>query len=225
MNRLGKLFMAAALAVVPMACKDDVRKDADKAAENLQDKKENLREESKQLKEAIEEQREASQDYAKARAGRSDDGKIAGLPEKAVEKANEAEVKNNAKEIVGESKDVAKKAGEMTTAESTFDLKRYNRVQQLRAVHTIIAMQPALISTLASVTALTDRARADVAEKLQIFQMRIDEAGNAIEMLQMTSENNFKDRNDAAAKAVERLDDARGDAWEALNDGDRIQPS
>jgi len=225
MNRLGKLFVAAALAVVPVACKDDVRKDADKAAENLQDKKEDLREESKELKEAIQEQAEDSQELAKARAERQREGKLDGLPERIVEKGNEAEVKHNADQIKDESKDLADKATEVKKAETTFAIKRTNRVQQLRGVHTVIAMSPGLISQFASMTPLTDRARADVNEKLQVFQMRIDEAGNAIEALQTTDENNFEGRNDAAAKAMDRLEDARDDAWEALNDGDRIEPS
>jgi hypothetical protein len=82
-----------------------------------------------------------------------------------------------------------------------------------------------LISTISAQTALTDKARAGLAEKMQVFQMRIDEAGNAIEALQSADANGFEDRNDAAAKAMGRLEDAREDAWEALNDGDRIEAS
>jgi hypothetical protein len=89
----------------------------------------------------------------------------------------------------------------------------------------VVATQPMLISTISTQTALTDKARADLAEKMQVFQMRIDEAGNAIEAVQSTDATSFEDRNDDASKAMDRLEDAREDAWEALNDGDRIEAS
>ena len=212
MNRLGKLFVAAAIAVLPMACKDDVRKDADKAAENVQDQREDLREESKELKEAIKDTKEDVRDQAIAD---TDMGR----------ELNEKQAENNAEDIADNSKEVAEQAGELKTAEADFAVRRGNRVAQLRSVHSVVASQPMLINTLAGVTALTDKARADLSEKMQIFQMRVDEAGNTIEMLQTTDANGFEDRNDAASKAMDRLEDAREDAWEALNDGDRIEAS
>ena len=212
MNRLGKLFVAAALAVVPMACKDDARKDADKAAENVQEQREDLKEESKELGEAIKDQREDIRDIAKSdtEMGRE---------------YNEKQAEHNADDIRENSEEIADETRELKTAEADFAVRRGHRVAGLRAVHNVIASQPMLINTLSGVTALTDKARADLAEKMQIFQMRVDEAGNAIETLQTAEANGFEDRNDAAAKAMERLEDAREDAWEALNDGDRIEAS
>jgi gas vesicle protein len=212
MNRLGKLFVAAALAVLPMACKDDVRDDADEAAENVKDQREDVREQSKELKEAIKDTREDVRDHATAD---TDMGR----------KLNEEEVESNAKDIADNSKDVAEQTRELKTAEADFAVRRGNRVSQLRVVHSVVSSQPMLINTLGGVTALTDKARADLAEKMQIFQMRVDESGNAIEALQTTDANGFETSNDAAAKAMDRLEDAREDAWEALNDGDRIDAS
>jgi len=181
MNRLGKLFVAAALAVVPLtACKDEARKDADKAAENVQDQREDL---------------------------------------------HEAQAKVHASDIEQNSKDVAEQARDLKTAEVDFTVQRGNRAASLRAVHRVVASQPMLINTLAGVTALTDNSRSDLAEKMQILQMRVYEAGNTIEALQSAEADGFEDRNDAAAKAMDRLEDAREDAWEALNDGDRIEAS
>ena len=212
MNRLGKLLVAAALAVLPMACKDDVRKDADKAAENVKDQREDVREQSKELGEAIKDTREDVRDHATAD---TDMGR----------KMNEEQAEHNAKDIADNSKDVAEQTRELKTAEADFSVRRGNRVSQLRMVHSVVSSQPMLINTLGGVTALTDKARADLAEKMQIFQMRVDEAGNAIESLQATDANGFETANDAAAKAMSRLEDAREDAWEALNDGDRIDAS
>jgi len=212
MNRLGKLFMAATLAVLPMACKDDTRKAADRAAENVQDQKQDLREETGDLKEAIKDQKENLSDRAKADTEMGRD-------------FNEKQIEHNANEIKEESKEVASAAQDVATAEGNFDVRRHYRVSQLRLSHNVVASQPMLINAITAATPLTDKARGDVAEKMQVFQMRIDEAGNAIESLEATDEKSFEDRNDTAAKAMGRLEDAREDAWEALNDGDRIQPS
>ena len=222
MNRLAKLFVAVAVAVIPAACKDDVRKDADRAAENLADQKEDLNEESKELKNALKEQAE---DTREAQADRVDDDAVAGLPERANGRLDESEIKRNANEIKDESEDVAAAAKDVKTASNEFDEARLNRVNQLRATHQVIAAQPQMLNVFAGITPLTDRARADLSEKMQIFQMRIDEAGNAIEALQGVDERNFEERNDTAAKAMERLEEAGDDAWEALNDGDLIEPS
>jgi hypothetical protein len=225
MIRLGKFFVVAVMAVAPMACKNETRKEADRQAEDLKEAKEDLREESKELKESLEEQREDTAEHAKAAADEADENRVAGLPESAARKVNEEEVEHNAKQIADESKDVASKAQKVATKEAEFDIARMTRVQQLRGSHMVMASQPMLINTIAQGSPLTDKARADLAEKMQVFQMRIDEAGNAIEVLQVVSENAFEDANDKAAKAMDRLDDAREDAWEALNDGDRIDPS
>ncbi|MBA3503361.1 MAG: hypothetical protein M4D80_28215 [Myxococcota bacterium] len=188
MNRLGKIFAAAALAVLPMACKDEARNDADKAAENVKEQREDLREQSNELGEALKDTR-------------------------------------NADDIVENSKDVAEQVRDLKTAEADFGVRRGNRVASLRVVHSVVSSQPMLINTLGGVTTLTDKARADLAEKMQIFQMRVDEAGNAIESLHTADANGFETANDAAAQAMERLEDARENAWEALNDGDRIEAS
>lgn len=213
MNRFANLMMATALAVLPaMACKNETRKEADQAAENVKDQREDLAEDSKDLKEAVKDQQEnlADRNEADTGVGRS---------------VNNKQIEHNANEIADQSKAIAENVGELKTAESTFDLKRYNRAAQLRNIHSVIASQPVLINVLAGVTPLTDKARAELAEKMQVFQMRVDEAGNAIEAIQTADADGFETRNDAAAKALERLNDAREDAWEALNDGDRLEAS
>lgn len=213
MNRLGKLCFAVALAVLPSAaCKNESRKEADQAAENVKDQREDLREATGDLKEEIKDTREDVRDHATAD---TDMGR----------KMNEEQAEHNAGEIKDESKEVREQTGELQTAENDFSIRRAERVSQLRSVHSVVASQPMLINTLGGATALTDKARADLAEKMQVFQMRLDEAGNAIETLNGADADGFETKNDAAAKAMDRLEDAREDAWEALNDGDRIEAS
>ncbi len=213
MKRLGKIIVVAALAVVPAAaCKNDTRKEADKAAENVKDQREDIRDQSKELGEALKDTAENRRDYAKSDTDMT-------------RKMNEEQLEHNAREIAEQSKDVAEQTGELKTAEADFAVRRGARAAQLRAVHGVVASQPMLINSISSITALTDKARADVAEKMQVFQMRIDEAGNAIEALQSADADGFENRNDAAANAMDRLEDARDNAWEALTDADHIEPS
>ncbi|MDB4958689.1 MAG: hypothetical protein JWO36_6258 [Myxococcales bacterium] len=114
---------------------------------------------------------------------------------------------------------------ELADATAAFDARRRIRVTTLRTQHAVIATQPMLISTMVEAFPLTDRGRADVNEKLTIFQMRLDETGNLIQGLQAASPQDFKDRNDAASDAMNRLDDARKDAWKALEDAPRTDRS
>jgi hypothetical protein len=213
MNRLGKLFVAAAIAVVPAACKkDEVQKNADKAAETLQDKREDLTDQTKDVKKAVEDSRENAKDYANSDTDLT-------------RKMNEDQLKHNANEIRDESKDVQEKAAGVQTAEYEFDMRRRERVGALRAQHGVIASQVQLINTMATVTPLTDKARSDLSEKMQTFTTKLNESGNSIEALQVTDEQNFKDRDSDAEKAMDSLKDSRKDAWDALNDGDRVESS
>jgi hypothetical protein len=131
-----------------------------------------------------------------------------------------------ASEDIGEeARDVSEKAGDLAKASADFEVRRQQRVTELRMLHGVIASQPMLINTLATAIPLTDRARATLNEKMQIFQMRVDETGNAIEALQGVGPEDWEARNSEAEKSKDRLEDAREDAWEALNDGDRIEAS
>jgi hypothetical protein len=130
-----------------------------------------------------------------------------------------------AKGQLGESKDLAKNAGEQAAAENDFEMKRQIRVDVLRAEHALVAAQPVLISSLATQTALTEAGRADVNEKLQILMMRLDETGNAITGLQTVDAQSWKDRDDEASRAMSRLDDARDAAFNALRTAPRTDQS
>jgi len=229
MNRLVRfrnVMVAAALVAGMAACKSDTREKAEEAAERLQDKRTELREEQHDLAEEVTEQREEVTEAAKDRADRltRDDG-VTGMPDRVGERLNERAARETTEDVTEEATGVGQEATELATAARDFEQRRQLRVQELRAVHGVIASQPMLINMIAGQTPLTDRARADVAEKMQVFQMRVDEAGNAIQALQGVDAASFEARDDAAAKAMDRLRDARADAWEALDKGDRIDVS
>lgn len=201
MNRSGKLFMAMAIAVVPAACKQDR---AEEAAENLREQREEVREEAEDVKEALQEQGEGMRERV-------------GVAEERAEERGQ--------EIQEESRELAEETRDLAAAEARFEMQRDQRIAGLRAVHGVLASQPMLINTIAGTVPLTTGARAELGEDMQMFQMRLDEAGNAIEQLQMATAENFDERDDAAEDAMDRLKEARDEAWEALNEGDRVEPS
>lgn len=239
MNRLGKLFVAVAIACAPAACKKDAGDRAENAAENLQEQREDVVEESRELNEAVqdqaEDQREMAQEATEDRVEDQrevaepgevvDDDRVAGLPENASGRLDRAEGDHNANQVADESEDVAEQAKELQSASAEFEARRTERLTSLRAVHSVISAQPNLITTFAGMAPLTVEARNELNEKMQVFQMRLDEAGNAIESLQSADANTFEDRDDTVENAMDRLEEARDDAWEALDDGDRIEPA
>src|SRR5258705_7860746 len=103
--------------------------------------------------------------------------------------------------------------------------RRDDRVRDLSARHAVLATQPLLINVLAGATPLTDRARAELNERLEIFQMRVDQAGNLIAELEAIDSAQLEARLEDVLDALNRVDEARARAWEALHHGDRIRSS
>lgn len=192
--RFRDLAIAAALLAAPTACtNNDPGREADRAADRLNSKAEDLQDESKDLAE-------------KARS----------------RSTAPADAKATVKKLARETTDVGDRANDVARATDAFERTRRTRVETLRAAHAVIASQSPLIATLAQAFPLVEGDRGKVAEKLQIFQMRIDEAGNAIQTLQATDAATWKDRDDEASRAMSRLDEARTDAWDALADAKRL---
>lgn len=218
------VMVAAALVAGTAACnKGEPREEADQAAERVEARSEELREAQRDLADEVNVRREDGSAATRDRAERlqRDDG-VMGLPDRVGARLDERAANDGVEDVTEEAQDVTEEATDLAKAASDFEQRRQLRVQELRAVHAVIASQPQLINLLAGPTPLTDRARADVSEKMQVLQMRLDEAGNAIQALQGVTAEEFEDRNDETAKAIERLQDAREDAWNALRDGDRI---
>ena len=88
------------------------------------------------------------------------------------------------------------------------------RDRALEAELSVIATQPVIISTMARVFPLTEAGRARVTEKLEALQMRYDEAKNLVEA-----------GDPQARAAMQKLDDARKEAWDALDKAPRVDRS
>jgi hypothetical protein len=108
--------------------------------------------------------------------------------------------------------------------DAEFSVRRDMRMQILKIHTDIVQTQPQMITTLASSLPLTELGAADVNDKVRVLQMRIDDANNAIQSLGTTPADGFKKADDDATKAMDRLEDARKDAWKALKDAPRTNP-
>lgn len=122
-------------------------------------------------------------------------------------------------------RDIAEEQVELVEAESEFERTRALRIAVLRAEYEVIATQPMLISTMAKNFRLTDASRGEINEKLSVFQMRLDEAANFLLGLERADAEVWKERERAATKAMERLEEARKNAWDALDDAPKVDPS
>ncbi len=239
--RLRNVLIAAGLLASAAACRkdSDTADRSDYAAEQVKENVEDVKEESRDLGDDRG-SREASNDAIdngtadrvdrdvvgdRAGAGHSDsvtgnmmdsdvnDGIASGVDLDKIKAADD---------LADEQRDVGKNAAELRDANASFEQEKRARIATRRAVHGVAASQPMLINALVGAFSLEQDDRGEVNEKLQIFQTRIDEAANTIAALDGTGAEQWEDRNESATKAVEAVEDAREDAWEALDDADHL---
>lgn len=137
-------------------------------------------------------------------------------------KSNAQDLREQTKDVADEAKDVGKEANDLRTAEDDFKYNRMVRIQTLRGVHAVASTEPPVINAFASSVPLQPGDKAAIAEQLQIFQMRLDDAANQIQALATVDAGTWDQRSDDVKKAMDRLDDARKDAWKALDGAKRL---
>lgn len=106
-------------------------------------------------------------------------------------------------------------------AHDDFAIERTIRIETLQATHAIIAAQRPMIGSLADALPLTEQGKEQVKEKLDVLQLRLDATGNLIEGLRHVGTAAWKDRESQVEDAMKSLDDARHDAWKAVEDAPR----
>lgn len=244
--RFRTLFVAAAMLIAPAACnKDKTGKESDKAAEAVKESADKLRDEARDVSETSADRQQdltdkaadKAEDTAKDMKDLAQDSadRSAKISDKNTDQANDVKddigdrrdtvaekARDNAGDVADEAKDVGKGARKLADAQHDFQYAKMVRVQTLRAVHAVVASQPMLINSFSSSQPLVESDRALLAEKMQILQMRLDEAGNQIETLNGVDAASWEQRHDDVNKAMERLDDAREDAWKALDNAKRL---
>jgi chromosome segregation ATPase len=161
---------------------------------------------------------------APATACKSDHGRDA---DKAADKVKKTvdEVKDQEKDVTKEQKDVTDKQADVAKAQTDFEKQKAIRINDLETSYSTIAAEPKSLTATSATTPLTDRAKADLNEKLKVLQLRLDEARNSIDQLKGSTATDWNDRDDRASDAMKRLEDARDDAKKALDKGERIRGS
>lgn len=128
---------------------------------------------------------------------------------------------DSAKAVIDEQRDVAEQAMDVKHAQFDFGYARLTRVGTLRAIYGVAQAQPQLINAFAHDVELNAPERSLINEKLSILNTRLDEAGNQIESLAKVPAETWEQRHDDANKAMDRLEEARDDAWDALHAAQR----
>src|ERR1051326_8119106 len=131
------------------------------------------------------------------------------------DKAADRVADQNKRDMEKTSPDYQPNVAKEQANEAEFTVRRDMRMQILKIEHDVIQTQPQMISTLASSVGLTEAGSADVNDKVRVLEMRLDDVNNAIQRLGGTPAEDFKKVDDDATKAMDRLEDARKDAWKA----------
>lgn len=245
--RFRNVLFGAALVAAPAACNRDKDSEVDRMAEQVNDRTDDLRDEARDVVETAQDRREALNDKAGAEAKDTiedvndlkedvhdritDDGPDV---DETVDESHEVaqaarenredlreKAANAAGDVSDEMTDVADQAADVKHAQYDFGYARLTRVGTLRGIHAVAEAQPQLINAFAHDVDLTLRDRDLLNEKLQVFQMRLDEAGNQIEALAKVPAETWEQRHADVNKAMDRLEDAREDAWDALHDAEQ----
>jgi uncharacterized phage infection (PIP) family protein YhgE len=198
-------------------------RNAKRAAEAVNDKIKDVHDESKDVRDTATDDRNDLAD--KIQDNRNDLKKdLKQVAENVSDRADKTadKAKDNVDDVSKEMKDVTKEVASLDEAQNEFIFQRNIRVQTLRAVHQVDASQAAFINVLGTNAGFDDASRAKISEKLGVFTQRLDSAGTLIQDLESVDAASWVDRDKAAADAMNRMEDARSDAWDAVKDGTRI---
>jgi hypothetical protein len=141
--------------------------------------------------------------------------------ESARNRADRGSEQAGANSAAQESAKTDQKTAESTSSQADFERNRDARVTTLRVQRDLTASQTIVISALAAGLPLTGAGKADVNEKLQVLQTRLDDAGNAIQDLKTATADDFKAKDKYASDVIHRLNEARDAAWKALDEAPR----
>jgi chromosome segregation ATPase len=206
------------------AChKDKTERNASRAAEAVNDKAKDVKDEAKDVRESAQNDRNDLAD--KIQDNRNDLKKdLKDVANNMADRAKKTgtKAKDNVDDVNGEMKDVTKEVASLDEAQNEFAYQRNIRIETLRAVHGIDAGQANFINVLNTNAGFDDASRANISAKLNVFTQRLDSAATLIQGLEGVDAAAWVDREKAAADAMNRMEDARVDAWDAVKDGKRI---
>lgn len=134
------------------------------------------------------------------------------------------ETQNSTNHAVSTVDDTADKrrVGEFADTDSEFKVQKSVRIATLRGVHAIAASQPMLISLVNDTVPLHPRDKFLLDERTAMLSSRLGEAANAISVLSAADAKTWSVHERAAAEALNRVEAARSDAFDALDKAERI---
>jgi hypothetical protein len=123
------------------------------------------------------------------------------------------------------TREVIEEAGELAKAVRELERQKSRRLVALHAAYDICATRAGVVAVLARDLPITDAARGEINEKLTRLDARLLEAADMIDGLGRVQIDEWEEQDDAVTGAMDRLEDAAADAWEALEDAPRIDPA
>ena len=136
---------------------------------------------------------------------------LADRAEEAARRANKEE-----EHLRHERGELTRQAAAYAHAQIDFEYLRSVRVKALRAEHSVIAVQPLLIVTLANVTPMTPARRTRLDEDLVIFRQRLANTRDLIEQLENATAREWEARDDEVGRAMAGMFVARDASWNVL---------
>jgi len=112
--------------------------------------------------------------------------------------------------------EVADEAQDVTIADAKFKFMRDETAAAYRAVHNLRAQLPLYITTALTAVNTTDAARTTAMEKVSLLELRIGEAGHAVEELGYATATDYEQKREVAKTFMDRLEDAANTAMTAL---------
>jgi archaellum component FlaC len=217
------MVLATALCAFAACNKDKTQDNAQRAAEAVNDKAKDLRDEAKDVRETATDDRNDLAD--KIQDNREDLKKdLTKVADNAADRADKTadKAKDNVEDVTKEMKDVSKEVASLDEAQNEFVFQRNIRIATLRATHGLDASQAAFIGVLSANGGYETASQSVINEKLGVFNQRLDESATLIQSLEGVDANAWIERDKAAVSSMNRMEDARVDAWDAVQDAKRI---
>jgi hypothetical protein len=124
------------------------------------------------------------------------------------------------------AQDVVDEVGDLAKAAADFVLKRGSHYRTVQAQLAVAEIDTAVLGSLAAAPNISASDRVVVDEKMAVLRLRVAETGRTISALENASSDEFPKLEQDAATAMKRLDDARDEAWGAIEDArDDIEAS
>lgn len=128
-------------------------------------------------------------------------------------------------ELLGHISQVAKAASDLEATRGKFEAGRDERTAVLGARAAVMSTEAMVIGVLAQAVPLTRAGQVQLTGRVQVLNVKLAQAAHAIEALGRSDAMHYDELQDAASGALDQAQDARRDAWHALDTAPRQRAS